>query len=171
VSDVSHVILPDALFRKYPNADREWGWQYVFPASSRFLVRRTCATRRLPKQAEREIQAVLRLPGIERASIDRPKVAGYLLSGSHPVGRFKAVFFRTVGYSAEAWEVLAADLQRHAAQNEAEPTEATQYGQKYEVRGSLRTPTNRMIALVTVWIVLHGEDFPRFVTAFPGRQA
>ena len=31
------VILPDALVRKYPNADREWGWQYVFPASSRFF--------------------------------------------------------------------------------------------------------------------------------------
>ncbi len=28
------VYLPNALARKYPNADREWGWQYVFPASS-----------------------------------------------------------------------------------------------------------------------------------------
>lgn len=27
------VYLPHALARKYPNADREWGWQYVFPAS------------------------------------------------------------------------------------------------------------------------------------------
>jgi integron integrase len=27
------VALPDALARKYPNADREWGWQWVFPAS------------------------------------------------------------------------------------------------------------------------------------------
>jgi integron integrase len=26
------VYLPDALERKYPNANREWGWQYVFPA-------------------------------------------------------------------------------------------------------------------------------------------
>ncbi len=30
-----HVYLPYALTRKYPNADREWGWQYVFPASKR----------------------------------------------------------------------------------------------------------------------------------------
>jgi integron integrase len=28
------VYLPDALERKYPNASREWGWQYVFPAHS-----------------------------------------------------------------------------------------------------------------------------------------
>lgn len=26
------VYLPGALDRKYPNAAREWGWQYVFPA-------------------------------------------------------------------------------------------------------------------------------------------
>jgi hypothetical protein len=24
--------LPHALARKYPTADREWGWQYVFPS-------------------------------------------------------------------------------------------------------------------------------------------
>lgn len=29
------VFLPEALARKYPNAEREWGWQYVFPASTR----------------------------------------------------------------------------------------------------------------------------------------
>jgi len=27
--------LPDALIRKYPNADREWGWQFVFPSRIR----------------------------------------------------------------------------------------------------------------------------------------
>ena len=26
------VSLPEALDRKYPNAPREWGWQYLFPA-------------------------------------------------------------------------------------------------------------------------------------------
>ncbi len=27
------VVLPDALDRKYPGASKEWGWQFVFPAS------------------------------------------------------------------------------------------------------------------------------------------
>ena len=27
------VYLPDALERKYKNANKEWGWQYVFPAT------------------------------------------------------------------------------------------------------------------------------------------
>jgi integron integrase len=29
---IDGVWLPDALDRKYPNAGREWGWQWVFPA-------------------------------------------------------------------------------------------------------------------------------------------
>jgi len=32
VHGYGRVYLPYALARKYPNADREWGWQYVFPA-------------------------------------------------------------------------------------------------------------------------------------------
>jgi integron integrase len=28
------VFLPNALARKYKNADKEWGWQYVFPSKS-----------------------------------------------------------------------------------------------------------------------------------------
>jgi len=31
------VYLPYALEHKYPNAGREWGWQYVFPSKNRSL--------------------------------------------------------------------------------------------------------------------------------------
>jgi integron integrase len=40
------VYLPDALERKYPNANREWGWQYVFPAAKRSVDPRSGVTRR-----------------------------------------------------------------------------------------------------------------------------
>ncbi len=33
--------LPEALARKYPNADRDWSWQWVFPASSHYVDHRT----------------------------------------------------------------------------------------------------------------------------------
>ena len=33
--------LPDALGRKYSGMDREWGWQWVFPANSHYTDRRT----------------------------------------------------------------------------------------------------------------------------------
>ncbi len=35
------AALPDALARKYPNASREWGWQWLFPATRRFVERET----------------------------------------------------------------------------------------------------------------------------------
>jgi integron integrase len=40
------VYLPDALERKYPNAQREWIWQYVFPAESLSTDPRTQIVRR-----------------------------------------------------------------------------------------------------------------------------
>jgi integron integrase len=33
VQGFGKVYLPNALERKYPHANREWGWQWVFPAS------------------------------------------------------------------------------------------------------------------------------------------
>jgi hypothetical protein len=33
------VELPSALARKYPNAGREWPWQWVFPAYTHVLNR------------------------------------------------------------------------------------------------------------------------------------
>ena len=35
------VELPFALSEKYPNAAREWGWQWVFPATRHYLHRET----------------------------------------------------------------------------------------------------------------------------------
>jgi len=40
------VYLPDALERKYPNANREWGWQYVFPSDRLSVDPRSGAVRR-----------------------------------------------------------------------------------------------------------------------------
>jgi integron integrase len=49
-SDLSHghgeVHLPDALSRKYPNAGKEWAWQYVFPANNLSIDPRSGKTRR-----------------------------------------------------------------------------------------------------------------------------
>jgi integron integrase len=53
------VYLPDALARKYPNADKEWVWQYVFPANSLSPDPRSGVTRRhhlhaCPERSRRE---------------------------------------------------------------------------------------------------------------------
>lgn len=40
------VYLPHALERKYPQANKEWGWQYVFPAAKRSIDPRSGEERR-----------------------------------------------------------------------------------------------------------------------------
>ena len=40
------VFLPYALARKYPNAPRQWGWQYLFPAAKRSVDPRSGKERR-----------------------------------------------------------------------------------------------------------------------------
>ena len=112
----------------------------------------------------------MKLPAADRAQIDAAKVRDYLLSPSHPVGRFKAAFFTSIGFRQSDWRSLVAALARLAVEGEAVETLATPFGQKYEVRGNLTGPSGRTATIVSVWIVLAGETFARFVTAFPGNK-
>lgn len=45
-SDWEGVYLPFALEKKYPNANKEWGWQYIFPAVKKSLDPRSNKIRR-----------------------------------------------------------------------------------------------------------------------------
>jgi hypothetical protein len=49
------------------------------------------------------------LPNADQAVIDSQKLHGYLLSTSHPVGRFKARFFTALGYVGERWQEFESD--------------------------------------------------------------
>lgn len=110
----------------------------------------------------------MKLPGAQRAVIETAKIRDYLLSTSHPVGRFKMPFFAGLGYTGANWRRLEADLRDLAVNGDAQPGQPSPYGQKYEIRGMLKGPSGNSAEVVTVWIVLSGGDVPQFVTAFPG---
>ena len=109
----------------------------------------------------------MRLPNADQAIIDPRKVRDYLLSSEHPLGRYKAHFFTRLGFAREEWQGLRDQLQSIALQEEAEVAERTDYGQKYIVRGTIVGAAGRKAKVLTAWIVLNGEDAPRFVTAYP----
>jgi hypothetical protein len=69
----------------------------------------------------------VKLPVVERAVVEEAKVRDYLLSESHPIGRYKAAFFTSLGYRRMRWQDLAVDLRRHAKEHEASITEANTY--------------------------------------------
>jgi len=66
---LGRVWLPQALERKYPNAAREWGWQYVFPAADVSTDPRSGTVRRHhvhESLLQRAIKAATRRAGIAK---------------------------------------------------------------------------------------------------------
>ena len=65
----AHVWLPDALAVKYPNASREWGWQYVFAARKYSMDPRSQVERRHhidEKQVQRYVKKAALAAGIAK---------------------------------------------------------------------------------------------------------
>ena len=63
------VYLPQALSRKYPNAAKEWRWQYVFPSTKISRDPRTDLTYRHhmdPSSLDRAIKRAVKLAGITK---------------------------------------------------------------------------------------------------------
>lgn len=64
------VAMPDAIARKYPNANREWGWQWVFPATSRYLDKEAGFQRRHHPH-ESVVQRAMK-HAVQKAHITKP---------------------------------------------------------------------------------------------------
>jgi len=63
------VYLPYALARKYKNANREWGWQYVFPAKSLSIDPRSAEKRRHHihvSSIQKAVKYAVRIAGINK---------------------------------------------------------------------------------------------------------
>jgi len=106
------------------------------------------------------------IPDADRALASREKVHGYLLNHEHPDGGSKSIWFGSLGYHRQDWQLLANDLLAIAQTCQHFDTESSEYGVKYKASGTLLRPNHRPGRVTTVWIV-EDDCPPRLVTAYP----
>ena len=81
------VYLPEGLARKYPNAAREWGWQWVWPSRSLSRDPRSrglgSTASRPTSPAERQLRPTVKLRRhhVQETGLQRAVKAGLRLSG------------------------------------------------------------------------------------------
>src|SRR5882672_8210649 len=110
------------------------------------------------------------LSNADQAIIDPVKLHGYLLSTSHPIGRFKAAFFARLGFASTNWQALDRALREQHLTQGARLVETTRHGRKFEIRAILKGPNGQSAVVLSAWMIRTGDSVPRFVTAYPGEE-
>jgi len=106
----------------------------------------------------------MKMPNAAQAVVPERKITEYLLSETHPEGKYKAAFFGQFGF--DSWQQLATALLQHAQTQEVFRFVTTEHGTKYIIEGALSTPDERNPGVRSVWIVVNGSDIPQLVTAY-----
>lgn len=108
----------------------------------------------------------MKLPNGSRAVVDEEKILYCLLDPLHSEGRHHArLFRRLLGIGREDWATLRDVLLHHAEHSEVQPGQRSPHGTKYELRFTM-TGKSGTHTILSVWMIRHGEDFPRLVTAY-----
>lgn len=109
----------------------------------------------------------MKLPNAHIAIVEREKVADYLLNPAHPDNGGKAAFFIAGGFYREEWGALAEALRALGVAGEVVNSLDSPHGLKYILDGEITSPRGHQSIVRTIWIIDHGSDAPRLVTAYP----
>jgi hypothetical protein len=108
----------------------------------------------------------VKLPNGHRAIVTDDKLLGYLLNEGHATQPGHAELFRLLlGVTPANADILRAALLDAAGSRDATPGSPSPFGVKYEVRFDVAGP-QRSCTILSVWIIEHGQQDPRLITAF-----
>ena len=110
----------------------------------------------------------MKLPNAERATVERAKIADYLLNAAHPDNGGKARFFGDLGFIRTDPATLADALCAIAVAGDVARQADSPHGRKFVVDGAIQGTRGRSAVVRTIWIINTGQDVPRLVTAYPG---
>ena len=107
----------------------------------------------------------MKLPNGQRCDLGT-KLEDYSLNSLHREGRNKARVFESVlGITQANAEVLRAAIRSAASSDEAEARGDNGFGEVFNLRFAMTTGRGSATVL-TGWIVLRNEDFPRLTTCY-----
>ena len=109
----------------------------------------------------------MKLPDKEKAYIPLLKIRNYLLSETHPIGKSKAKFLRSMGFNELNIDLLKQGLLAIAQIEDVKEAVSSTHGVKYVIDGLLQTPGGEAVKVRTIWIIDKGQTRPRFVTTYP----
>ncbi|MHB8067486.1 MAG: DUF6883 domain-containing protein [Desulfobaccales bacterium] len=109
----------------------------------------------------------MKLPHRENAYVPKAKLSDYLLSETHPVGRLKSRFFRSIGFDDANIGLLEGQFLSLAHSTEIKEIVESPFGRKFIIEGYLQPPLGQPVLVRTVWLLEPQDMRPRFVTAYP----
>ncbi len=109
----------------------------------------------------------MKLTNTNNLLIPKEKLIDYVLSKTHAIGKFKAKFFRSLGFDETNVSIFEKALSKIARSQEIVDVQSSSYGTKYIIDGEIKTPREKLVKVRTVWIVEKGQTKPRFITVYP----
>ena len=109
----------------------------------------------------------MKLPNRKNSVIPKEKLTNYLLSETHSTGKFKARFFRNLGFNKSNIDLFEKFIYRIAQDKTIIQKSISAYGIKYAIDGEIETPNGETVKVRTVWIIEKGQKNPRFITLYP----
>jgi len=109
----------------------------------------------------------MKLPNSINSYIIKEKLSKYLLNFNHDVGKSKALYFSKFGFNIKNIDDFEKSLLQHSIDREIFSTSEDTFGINYKLKCNINNPDNRNPCIITIWIIEHNSNTPRFITAYP----